>query len=38
MADDPLKRHDLMDAEWVLLEPMLPAIRGRDAGGTITGW
>jgi transposase len=24
MADDPLKRHDLMDAEWVLLEPMLP--------------
>ena len=24
MADDRLSRHDLTDAEWVLLEPLLP--------------
>jgi len=36
--EDRLKRHDLSDAEWARLGPLLPAIRGRGSGGMITGW
>ena len=38
MDDDRLKRHDLSDAEWVQLEPLLRVIRGRGTGGMITDW
>ena len=39
MDEDRLKRHDLTDAEWVRLAPLLPRrIRGRGTGGMITGW
>ena len=34
-----LDRHDLTDAEWARLEPLLPIGRpGAAAGGPITGW
>jgi transposase len=34
-----LDRHDLTDAEWALLEPLLPiGLRGGVAGGWIIGW
>jgi len=36
--EERLKRHDLSDAEWARLEPLLPRHPGRDTGGTITGW
>ena len=37
-GEDRLKRHDLTDAEWVRLAPLLRRIRGRGTGGMITGW
>ena len=38
MDDGRLNRHDLSDAEWARLEPLLPLTRGKGTGGTITGW
>jgi hypothetical protein len=36
--DDRLKRHDLTDAEWARLAPLLRVIPGKGTGGMITGW
>jgi transposase len=38
MDDDRLRRHDLTDAEWALLEPLLPRHPRQGTGGMITGW
>jgi len=36
--ENRLKRHDLSDADWARLEPLLPATRRRGTGGMINGW
>jgi transposase len=38
MEDDRLRRHDLSDAEWARLEPLLPAHPRQGTGGMMTGW